>query len=994
MLEFPVVSVLLLGPVNVSGPGDARADQFGSPRLRCLLAALASRANATADADWLAEILWGDRSPTNPESALHNLVFRLRAQLRERGVAEQLKVVTAAPGYSLLVDRSEIDMLAYADRFHEGCAVADTDPDAAIALFDTAEALWRGRPFGEFADEPWVRGEVEALEEMRVRIAEATADALLRSGRPADAASRLEAAAVEYPYRESVHLRRMHGFWQADRPADALEVYRHLRTRLSTDLGTEPAARLADLHERILSGERSPEPVRPRKEQPPARSEVPPPSSSPTQDGDGPLLGRGRELADLAARLRPGTVVTVVGPGGVGKTALVREHVHGRDSTWTAELSGVQSPADVVHSVVSATGSSPRRDLADLDALIESLSPRTGLLVLDNCEHVVDAAAELASAVTSRCPRMAVVATSRVPLGLANEEVSVLEPLTVPAPKASHQEIASTPSVRLFCARARARDNRFALTEDNGDAVAEICRRLDGLPLGVELAATKARAIAPGALVDRLQWRFRILHSSRGHDPRHRSLHALVDWSYTLLSDAGRALFDVLAVFPARFDLDDAEALADLSGVLPGHEVAETISELVDASMLTPDAAGYRMLETLRAFGLRQLDDQDRRMAARSAHARLIADRIAPLGRDLYGPGHVAAAGLIAARLDDVRQAVDHACEADPALGEQLLPGVIPFLELTMSTEATSWSRRLREAAARLPDGEVTQMPAAWAVAAAGARFDGDLPAALDCARSGLACDPDPVVEVYLRMMLVEVGLFQGDLDVSATLAREFRAAATAAGMVGAGRMADLCGQLMNAYRGDGRAAHRASLRVAELCTAAGERVVDGWAKYGAGECILDIDPVTAGTLLDEAIAVAEQTGDRYLMGVALVSRASIEARSGTPEVAARLFTDVLNHWRDAGNWTHQWVSLRTVVDVLLQLDRLEPAAELLGAMYRADEITGAGAYGTDAQRLDAAHRQLRERLGEETVDELMVRGAELPRADVVAAALAALSAG
>lgn len=982
MIKCRVASLLLLGPVDASGPSDARAEQFGTPRLRCLLAALATRANAVVDADRLAEILWGEKPPANPESALHNLVFRLRAQLRERGVADRLTIVTAAPGYSLLADRGEVDILAYADRFHEGCTVAESDPAAALRAFDAAETLWRGRPFGEFADEPWVRAEVEALEQMRARVAEATADALMRSGRPADAASRLQAVAVEHPYRESVHLRLMQSFWQADRPADALEVYRQLRARLSTELGTEPAPRLAELHERILTGERSPEPPRPR--------DVP----SPAPAAEGRLLGRRRELADLSARLRPGTVVTVLGPGGVGKTALVREHVHGQDATWTAELSGVQSPADVVHSVVSATRTSPRRDLDGLDALIESLSPREGLLVLDNCEHVVDAAAEVADAITSACPRMAVVATSRVPLGLANEEISMLEPLTVPPPEASHTEIASTPAVRLFCARARARDNRFVLTVDNGDAVAEICRRLDGLPLGVELAATKARAIPPGALVDRLQWRFRILHGSRGHDPRHRSLHALVNWSYTLLSDAGRSLFDVLAVFPARFDLDDAETLADISGVLPSHEVAETISELVDASMLTSDSSGYRMLETLRAFGLRQLDDHGRRAAARSAHAQLIADRISPLGRDLFGPGHVAAAGLVSARLDDVRQAVDHACEVDPILGERLLRGVIPFLELTMSTEATSWSRRLREAATRAPEGEVPGMPAAWAVAAAGARFDGDLPAALDCARSGLSCGPEPTVEVYLRMMLVEVGLFQGDLDASAALAREFRASAMAAGMVGAGRMADLCVQLMNAYSGDGRAAHRASLRVAELCVAAGESVVDGWARYGAGECILDIDPATAGALLDEAIAVAERTGDRYLMGVALVSRASIEARCGTPEVAARLFTDVLNHWRDAGNWTHQWVSLRTVVDVLLQLDRWEPAAELLGAMYRADEITGAGAYGTDAQRLNAAHQHLRERLGDETVDELLVRGAELPRADVVAGALAALSPG
>lgn len=987
MIKSRVVSLLLLGPIDVSGPTEARAAQFGSPRLRCLLAALGARANVAADADWLAEILWGQSPPTNPEAALHNLVFRLRAQLREHGVTDKLAIVTAAPGYSLRVDRDELDLLAFADRFHAGCAVTEADPGAAVALFDSAESLWRGRPFGEFADEPWVRGDVEALQETRVRIVEATADALLRSGRPADAASRLEPAAAAHPYRESVHQARMLALWQADRPAEALAVFRRLRARLATDLGTEPTIRLGDLHQRILAGERAPTPTAPAT----PTGTAPPTRRRPTPEASVRVIGRDVELADLAARIRPGTVVTVVGPGGVGKTALVREHVRHQGATWIAELSGVASPADVVHSVVSATGAAPRRDLGDLEALVETLSGRVGLLVLDNCEHVVDAAAELVESVISRCGDLSVVATSRVPLGLTAEQVSVLEPLTVPAANASSAAIAESPSVQLFCTRAHARNDRFVLTEENAAAVAEICRRLDGLPLGVELAATRARAIAPAALVDRLQWRFRILHSPRDTDPRHRSLHALVDWSYALLSDAGRALFDVLAVFPARFDLDDAEALAGHSEVVPRDEVADIVSELVDNSMLSADDSGYRMLETLRAFGLRRLDENGRRTSARAAHAHLVADRIAPLVRDLFGPGHVAAAGLVAARLDDVRQAVDHACEVDPTLGDRMMAGVIPFLELTMSTEATAWSRRLR-AAADVSVIDPPKLPAAWAVAAAGARFDGNLLTAKEYVRCGLACSPAPAVEVYLRMMLVEVGLFQGDVTATSRLARDFRAAGTVAGMAGAGRMADLCVLLMNAYAGDGPAAHRASLRIADLCTAAGETVVEGWARYGAGECILDDDPSRAGQLLDDAIASAAHTGDRYLMGVALVSRASIEARCGTPEVAARLFTDVLNHWRDAGNWTHQWVSLRTVVDVLLQLDRPEAAAELLGAMRRADEITGAGAYGSDAQRLDAAHRRLRERLGDPTLDEAMMRGADRPRVDVVAAALAALS--
>ncbi|MEE4025877.1 BTAD domain-containing putative transcriptional regulator [Gordonia sp. PKS22-38] len=974
-----MVSLLLLGPVDVPAQADEpAADQFGSPRLRCLLAALALRANAVADVDWLAEILWPHTLPSNPESALHNLVFRLRAQLRDRGVGERVRIVTAAPGYSLKADRTDVDSLLYVDRFREGCAVTDSDPVAALNSFDAAESLWRGRPYGEFADEPWARADVEALEQVRARIAEAAADALLRSGRPVDAADRLDAVAVDHPYRESVHLLRMHALWQADRPADALEVYRQLRQRLSTDLGTEPAARLAALHEQILAGQRPPE----RTQQ-----------VTTGRPADHRIIGRTAELAHLAARLRPGTLVTVVGPGGVGKTALVRELGRHRETVWTAELAGVQTADDVVHSVASATQSAPRRDLNALEALVESLTTRAGLLILDNCEHVADAAADVARAVTARCRDVAVVATSRVPLGVDVEQVWALDPLAVPSPNASPAETAQAPAVRLFCARASARDSGFELTDGNYAAVAEICRRLDGLPLGVELAATKTRAISPAALVDRLQWRFRILRSARGGDPRHRSLHALVDWSYTLLTDPARTLFDTVAVFPSRFDLGDAETLAEASGALDRADVADAVAELVDTSMLSVDADDYRMLETLRVFGLQRLEDRGGLPSARAAHARLTADRIEPLGRELFGPRHVEAATIVATHLDDVRQAVDHACDHDAALGQRLLRGVIPYLELTMSTEVTEWSRRVR-AAQHAPRDPADGDGAAWAVAAAGARFDGDLTKAKDCVHTGLACRPEPAVAVYLHMMLVEVGLFQGDLEAMYRCAENFRGAAQAAGMPGAGRMADLCVLLMDSYRGEGLAAHQASRRIADTCAAAGENTVAAWARYCAGECILDTDPAAAADLLDDAIVGADRNGDRYLMGVALVSRASIEARSGQPEVAARLFADVLRHWRDAGNWTHQWVSLRTVVDVLIRLERLDCAAELLGAIRRSDEITGAGAYGTDAQRLDAAYQRLRECLGDEALDNLLERGAVRSSPDVVASALAALSPG
>ncbi len=943
-----------------------------------------------ADVDWLADILWPDHPPAAPDAALQNLIFRLRGQLRDRGVEDALRVVTAAPGYSLVVDRSEVDSLLFTDRCREVEALVATDPATAVETFDSAESLWQGKAYGEFSDRPWVRSEVEALGQMRVHAAEVAAEALLRIGHAAEAAARLAAIADEHPYRESLHLLRMQALWRADRAADALEVYRTLRQRLSVDLGTEPAQRVQDLHTRILTG--APPPT--------VTPSIPTPSASgaTAEEATGSIIGRTDDLAELEQRLGDSGMVTVVGPGGVGKTALVRRFVRDRNDVWFTELSAVSTSDAVVHSVVSATGVTVRRDLDVLDALTESLVPRTGLLVLDNCEHVADTAAELARTLRDRCRGVTILATSRVALGIDGEQVAVLEPLDTPSPGSSAASIAESPSVQLFCARAHARDRRFALSDDNASAVAEICRRLDGLPLGLELAATKARAIPPEVLVQRLQWRFRILRGARATAPRHRSLHALVDWSYGLLSEAGRTLFDTLAVFPSRFDLDDAEELAQSTGALARPDVADAVAELVDTSMLTVESGGYRMLETLRAFGIRQLEDSERLEEVRAEHAAWVADWLAPLGRDLFGPGHVAAAARVTTRLDDIRAAIECVADRDPQMASRLLEGVIPYLELTMSTEVTGWARRV---IARLPSPDVhCDGAAAWAVAASGARFDGDLSAAERHARRGLASQPAPALEAFLLMMLEEVALFQGDADTALLRAHAVRDAAVAAQMSGVAHMAAATTVLVRVYQGqasgDGGCSGdqcTVAIELAATCDSSGEDVVAAWCRYVAGECILDSDPARAATLLDASIAEARRNGDRYLLGVAMVSRASIEARHGSPETAAELFVDVVAHWRDAGNWTHQWVSLRTVADILARLDRLEPAALLLGAIRQTGEVRGADVFGEDADRLDHLDELLRARLGDRVVDELTRQGASFAPTDVASYAVNALQA-
>ncbi|GAA1483003.1 hypothetical protein GCM10009624_34430 [Gordonia sinesedis] len=755
-------SLLLLGPIDVPDRTETRPGvQFGTPRLRCLLAALAMRANYFAGADWLSEILWPGEQVS--PAVLHNLVFRLRRALAARGADLTLGIVTRAGGYLLDADRRDIDALDFTDAVADGCALARTDPASALEVLDAAAALWRGPPYGEFVDTGWARNHVDALCENRIRAVEAAADAFMRLHRPADAVARLAPERDEHPYRESLHARLMAAYWQADRPTDGLAAYRTLRQRLAAELGTEPGPRVQALHARILAAPTSPP------------SEV---NQEPAAVGGrrwttaAPLVGRDEELTAVARDSAPGAVLTVTGPGGVGKTALVRAHAAtGTDRpVWVVELAAVDTGDAVPQAVTAACDSIPRGRPTDSIAVADALTARRGLLILDNCEHVVAAAAALVGAILDRCPGVTIVATSRTPLRVDGERILPLSPLAVPPPDAPVGSESSADAVRLF--RIRTSEQGRRVGDDGADvaAVAEICRRLDGLPLAIELAAAATSAIAPPDLVQRLDGPARLLSGSRSANPRHRSLDALVAWSYDLLDPAAATLFDQLSIFASRFSLADAEALAAETHTVEPHRVPPAIGELVGGSMLTVDADGYRMLAVLRAFGSARLAAGGHGHRTRAAHAHIVAAHLVGSAVDLYGPGHLAAAGRGRDRLDDIRLAVAYGRDHDPALADEIVAGAIPFLELSMSTEPPAWARALlgeeADEPARPGSAEPTDRapaPAAWAVAAAGARFDGDLATADRCVRAGLRSAGAGPVAVYLRLVALDVALFRGE---------------------------------------------------------------------------------------------------------------------------------------------------------------------------------------------------------------------------------------
>ncbi|WP_344530707.1 ATP-binding protein, partial [Streptomyces rectiviolaceus] len=454
-------------------------------------------------------------------------------------------------------------------------------------------------------------------------------EAELRIGRHADVLADLEAAGVERPLSERVAALRMRALSAAGRNADALAVYEEMRGRLDDELGVDPSAELKDVHLALLRGE---------LEQPVGRPEAAPaPNRLPARLTS--FVGRDEELDQLASLLAASRLVTLVGPGGAGKTrlsleAVTRHRAYRRGRVWFVPLAGVGTPdqlADAVHAALGtglstglSTGPSGGGAQADhvqadhvrVDRVTEVLDVGEAVLVLDNCEHLVDAAADLAYELLDRLPHLRILATSREPLAITGEALCHIGPLGVPVGAPELADAAGSAAVRLFTDRATGVRPGFALDESTLGAVVEICRRLDGLPLALELAAAKLRSMGVGQIARRLDDRFRLLTSgSRTALPRQRTLLAVVEWSWDLLDEPERILTRRLSMFPGGATVAALEAVCS-DGTLPADDVLYVLGSLVEKSLLdtSDDADGeqrYRMSETVRAFAAGRLAEAE-----------------------------------------------------------------------------------------------------------------------------------------------------------------------------------------------------------------------------------------------------------------------------------------------------------------------------------------------------------------------------------------------
>lgn len=654
------MQVAILGALEVRRAG--AAVDVGGGRLRALLARLALDAGAVVSTATLVEAVWGEEPPAEPGNALQTLVSRLRRSLGDAGLVRQ-----APGGYRLAVDPDAVDAHRFERLARAGrAAVAAGQAEDGARLLRDALDLWRGPALADIADYLFATAPAARLTDLRRSAVEDRIDADLALGRAREVVPELTALVGEHPLDERLSRQLMIALSHSGRQADALAAYQRLRARLADDLGLDPAPETQAAHLAVLRGDPAP----PTPSPPPAPPGGPPPAqpalggadvpAGPPEPAEEPPAGRAArtnlraQLSSFVGReedvervrklLAESRLVTLVGSGGAGKTRLASEAAarwvdETPDGVWFVELAPVTDPVQLPLTVLGSLGLR-ESDLLDrpgrtasrdpASRLLDALADRRCVLVLDNCEHLVGPVAELTDMLLARCPQLRIVSTSREPLGLVGETLSIVPPLGLPAAGVAAAEALAYPAVKLFADRAAAVQPGFAVDDATVTAVVEICRRLDGLPLAIELAAARLRTLPVEHVAARLDDRFRLLTGgSRVAIGRHRTLRAVVEWSWGLLTEPERRLAERVAVFPAGVTPASAETVC-AGPDLPAADVFDLLAALVDKSLL--QSAGtvgaqprYRMLETLREYGRERLAERGELAAVRDAHARYFA---------------------------------------------------------------------------------------------------------------------------------------------------------------------------------------------------------------------------------------------------------------------------------------------------------------------------------------------------------------------------------
>jgi predicted ATPase/DNA-binding SARP family transcriptional activator len=945
------VEIALLGPVECRVDGSL-VDLAGASQ-RTVLARLALNLGQVVSTRALVEVLWAGDPPTNAPGNVRSYLSRLR-----RAIGADV-VERHAGGYRLALDPGQLDITRVQRLAADGRALAGRDPSRAAAAIGEALALWRGEPLADLRDQLAFEPEITRLAALRTELEEEWYALRVAAGDGLTVIPELERAVRTHPTRERFHLTLMHALHQVGRTAEALRVGTRLRRYLVETSGTDPSPALGELEWRILN------------EDPSLRASVVTSRPARRWAPDDRFVGRDAELAELGKAAASPGLVTVVGPGGVGKSRLVLELLDRNPPSgpvYLVALADVLAGEMVARHVAGALGLHGATG-DPIDAIAGLLGNTPTTLVLDDCEQVAAASAALIAELRRRCQRLVVVATSRQRLGAPGERVLRLGPLP------------DGERATLFLDRATRLRPGFDADAYAADVVA-VCHLVDGLPLAVELAARREAVFGIAQLREHLAAGLEVLESTHPGG-RHDSVATTVEWSYRLLEPHAQVLFDRLAVCREGFPLDAVEHLAPPSRHAPPVLLAELVEASLVVADVTADPPRYRLLEPMRQVGLGHLHDRGRN-AAETAHTGWALHLATQLCRSCIQRAPAAAA-LLHREAANLRAALERlAAHRDWRRAGQLgttvamaildtprldLLGPLHTLEAADSVDPVDRGRcALAAGAARWVQG--TRVSAA---------------ALIEEALSLLPAD-DPV-RWLARLVHLSLGMPQGERAVMADDVEALRAEpATPAWALATG----VCSAaLASLYHGDPEYA-AAQLRAEEDLL---ERVaaVDGIVAYTRGELAAASNPAKALRWYEDAHRRCDQAGHVYNREVAGIGRAAVLIRLGRTADAARACDPLLDELRGLGMWPQVWIVLRLVAELLLAVEDAAPAAALLAA---ADADPSAPPVtGPDAVRREAGWRRAAELLGQENLERARRAGLADGRAGAVERARAALAA-
>jgi predicted ATPase/DNA-binding SARP family transcriptional activator len=839
----------ILGPLEALDEGRDVAPP-GSKR-RALLALLLLHANETLPVERLIDELWGENPPVTAAKALQVHVSRLRKALGAGNGADGV-IVTRGHGYQLRVDPERLDAHRFERLIAEGSGeLAAGRPARAASAFESALTLWRGAPLADLLDEPFAGRETARLEDLRLAAVEQLNDAKLQLGRHAELIGQLEALIGEHPYREGLRAQLMLALYRSERQADALQAYQDARRTLVEELGIEPGERLRELERAILAQDPSLALVAVESAEPaPSRLPVPPSHT----------LGRDQDRQDVVALVRRPDVrlVTLTGAGGVGKTRLALEvarrlETEFDDGAWFVSLAATANAEHVSSAITQALGVKPLEGETSKEAVERYLAHKRGLLVLDNFEHLL-AAAPLVSDLLAGSSGVVVLATSRKPLRLQTERCYAVAPLQVPVngdPVAVERAAAGA----LFVERARSHDRDFALTDDNAGVIAKICRRLDGLPLAIELAAARTTVLDADQLNTRLARALDVLGGGTRDSPdRQRTLRATIDWSHRLLSTAEARTFARFAVFSGGATIEAAEAVTAAN--------LDVLQGLVDKHLLLRRSdSRLWMLETVREVAREQLDTEPYAGRARERHCRhylALAERAEP---QLFTRTEAVWLPRLDAEVDNFRAALDWSLAREPALALRLAGLLYLFWEVSnRDAEGLEWVEAALDAAgddAPVRDRARALRARVYLLAHRGVAYDwqGSMDEARSAAIDALALsrqggDPGDVAEALLLL---------GDFDMANSLPQR--------------RRRELADEALPLARESGD-----------------ERLV----AYALRERALTVAPEQGAAELDEAVAMLRKIGGTRQLLWLYSDTAYNAIKRGRPELARPMLESAL----------------------------------------------------------------------------------------------------